>query len=224
LDKKLAFWNSFCEEHDILDKGVPLFQCVGDKVDVFPYGNNHRIILKRSQEMETLVVNEVEKVISDFKVGSNTYEGLVYLMFWKEGNGVVPLYIGKSEKYGRKGGNLSANIENIRNNHSKFCRWGYNYDYHIGDLSAVVCEGHPENKIRSKYRKWAETLFESFPTSSPDLKRQTYFWITAWKLGDIAPWKEVGSTSLTFLEYILIGLASSIFPGTLLNEEGVNRE
>jgi hypothetical protein len=36
-------------------------------------------------------------------------------------------------------------------------------------------------------------------------------------------WKSYGATSLTFLEYQLIGVASDLFADTLLNTEGVNR-
>jgi hypothetical protein len=145
------------------------------------------------------------------------------MMFWLDGNLVLPLYIGKSEKYG-KNKNLSTNIANIKKNHHLFCRWGYNYAYHIGDLSAVVCPGHPQGKINRKYTKWAERLFTAFPSEKPELRRDTYFWIEAWKHGSAGIWKEYGETSLTFLEYLLIGVASDLFPDLLLNNEGVNRK
>ena len=223
LESKIALWDSFCNEHGVLAKGVPLFKCDELRVDVIPYGLNRRFALKRSDEMEALVISEVEKVLKDFIDGSNLYEGLIYIMFWSEGDRVVPLYIGKSEKYGRKSRSLSQNIRSIRANGSKFCRWGYNYAYHIGDLSAVVCQGHSKDSVTHKYQKWATRLFKVFPATSPELKRQTFFWISAWKSGSTGPWKDVGATSLTFLEYLLIGLASDTFPEILLNEEGVNR-
>ena len=144
-------------------------------------------------------------------------------MYWKEGNDVIPLYIGKSEKLGKRK-NLSENIKDIARNNGKFCRWGYNYAYHIGDLSAVVCMGHEESKKRVKYRKSAEKLFIDFPSKSPRLKRQVWFWLAAWRNGDTGIWKEYGATSLTFLEYLLIGITSDLFRDYLLNEEGVNRQ
>jgi len=49
----------------------------------------------------------------------------------------------------------------------KFARWGYNYAYHFGDLSAAALPGHIAAKAMPKYRKWAQALFESAPTSSP---------------------------------------------------------
>jgi hypothetical protein len=66
-------------------------------------------------------------------------------------------------------------------------------------------------------------LFAAFPSETPQLRRETYFWIKAWKHGSTGIWKEYGETSLTFLEYLLIGVASDLFPDLLLNEEGVNR-
>jgi len=223
LENKHFLWDDFCRKNSILDKGVSLFECDGMHTEVLSYGKDNRSILKRSQEMEALVIHEVERVITDFNKGTNVYEGLIYLMFWKQDNRAVPLYIGKSEKFGKRGRNLSENIRDINRNKGKFCRWGYNYAYHIGDLSAVVCEGHLKDKINPKYQKWAKTIFKSFPSKTPELKRPVYFWITAWEKGNIGPWKEFGETSLTFLEYLLIGLCSCLFPEIILNEEGVNR-
>ena len=102
------------------------------------------MILKRSNGMENFVVNEVSKVIDDFYSGTHVCEGLIYLMYYLENDLVIPLYIGKSEKYGKQGNNLSANIKGIDKNSNKgyFCRWGDNYAYHIGDLSAIVCPNH----------------------------------------------------------------------------------
>ena len=36
-------------------------------------------------------------------------------------------------------------------------------------------------------------------------------------------WEDFGPTRLTFLEYLLIGVASAVFPETLLNREGQSR-
>lgn len=221
---KLQLWKEFCDRFRIIESEVPLFQVINGCVEVFEYGSTKRSILRRSKQMDQLVINEVDKVIKDYNEHTDVYDGLIYMMFWKENGTVVPLYIGKSEKYGRKNGNLSENIKNIKNNNSKFCRWGYNYAYHTGDLSAVVCEGHPEDKKTIKYTKWAETIFELFTDTSPILKKPIYFWMTAWNKNDVGPWIEFGQTSLTFLEYLLIGLASDVFPEVLLNDEGVNRK
>ena len=48
-------------------------------------------------------------------------------------------------------------LNNIANNKGKFCRWGYQYDYHIGDLSAIVCNSHPAKKQRPKYKIWGDS-------------------------------------------------------------------
>jgi hypothetical protein len=140
--------------------------------------------------MDALIIKECNKVIEDFNFGAGEYDGLIYMMFWEDAGNILPLYIGKSEKYGRRGGNLSANIKNIQRNHGNFCRWGYNYAYHIGDLSAVVLPGHPPEKINPKYVKWANRLFESWPSSNPKLRRETRFWMKAWKRGEVGIWRE----------------------------------
>jgi hypothetical protein len=222
LEKKLAIWDGFCREHRILERSAPLFAESGGAVALFPRGNGGRPVLARSPEMEALVVSETRKVLDDYSSGAGEYEGLIYMMFWPEGGRVLPLYVGKSEKYGRGGGNLSANIAGIERNRHKFCRWGDGYAYHIGDLSAVVCPGHPP-ATNSKYRRWADRLFKSWPSADPRLRRETRFWVEAWRKGTEGPWREYGATSLTFLEYQLIGVASDLFTDTLLNAEGVNR-
>ena len=129
----------------------------------------------------------------------------------------------KAETLGKKGGNLSANIKGIKTNTSNFARWGDNYAYHIGDLSAAVLPGHNQKKVTDKYYDWAGSLFEKHPTDTPILKRQVFFWTKAWSSKNLGPWVEFGPTRLTFLEYLLIGLASSAFGDVLLNREGRNR-
>lgn len=218
---KIELWDSFCSKYKVLETGVPLFDDLGGNVSTFQYGKDQRWMLKRSLEMEDLVIKEVDKIIKDYTENINEYEGLIYIMYWNENQRIIPLYIGKAEKFGKKDKNLSANIS-----HKKgfFARWGYNYDYHIGDLSAVVCIGHDKEKIDPKYIKWAEKIFIDWPSLYPKLKRQTYFWMQAWRSDNIGIWQEFGVTNLTFLEYLLIGVANSIFSEYLLNEEGVNRK
>jgi hypothetical protein len=50
-----------------------------------------------------------------------------------------------------------------------------------------------------------------------------YFWAKAWKRTDVGVWSELSPTRLAFLEYLLIGVASTAFDGSLLNYEGRNR-
>ncbi|MFF0828147.1 hypothetical protein ACFYU8_14860 [Brevibacillus sp. NPDC003359] len=114
--------------------------------------------------------------------------------------------------------------ENIKDDSGKFCRWGYNYVYRIGDLSAVVCPDHQDIKKTRKYEKWANKLFAATQTDNPVLRQPVYFWISPWSKDWTGVWREFGATSLTFFEYLLIGLASEVFPDTLLNDEGVNRK
>jgi hypothetical protein len=100
---------------------------------------------------------------------------------------------------------------------------GDNYKYHIGDLSAAVLLGHDPKEIKYKYIDWAGSLFEKHATDAPVLKRKVFFWTKAWSSKNLGPWIEFGPTRLTFLEYLLIGVASSAFGDVLLNREGRNR-
>lgn len=113
--QKFNLWKDFCLLHMMSDGLTPLFDAKGKFVNTFQDGGN-KYFLTRSAEMDSLVINETTKVIEDFNSGASEYEGLIYMMFWKESGNIIPLYIGKSEKYGRRGGNLSANILNIKRN------------------------------------------------------------------------------------------------------------
>ena len=214
---KLQTWIDFCKKFRIREYGVPLFRTHDGIAAISKVGRGPgRIFLQRSKQMDKLIVAEVRKVIRDHTEKKDRYEGLIYLMYKVRGDLVIPLYVGRSEKYSHRSGKISPNINKIEQNQHKFCQWGYGYTYHIGDLSAVVCEGHPEGKKTLKYKRWAENLFKKYPTSAPKLKSPVYFWIKAWKKGETGIWREYGSTSLNFLEHLIIGVASDLFPQRIL--------
>nr|WP_217346322.1 hypothetical protein [Noviherbaspirillum sp. L7-7A]MBV0880729.1 hypothetical protein [Noviherbaspirillum sp. L7-7A] len=165
----------------------------------------------------------IRKVASTVMQEGSRSEGMLYMMHWRENSGrIVPLYIGRAGKYGKGGGNISANLLGIETDMSKFARWGSGYAYHIGDLSAAACPGHASEKVVQKYRRWAQRLFSDAPTLTPTLRRPVYFWATAWTPDSYNIWNDFGSCFLSFEEYLLIGVASELFPDVLLNNEGVN--
>jgi hypothetical protein len=219
-------WNEFCERQNVQGTWVPLFHSLPDgTIGTKEIGTaNVRRVLRRSEEMEELVRSECNKLISDLESGKKNFDGLIYIMAVLRDGDVVPLYIGKAETVGRGGGNLSANIQGIDRDTSKFARWGDNYAYHIGNLSAIVIPGHLGGRGELKYKSWAETLFKSYPSDAPVLREPVYFWTKAWSSREVGAWEEFGPTALTFLEYQLIGVASSAFGKELLNREGRNRE
>jgi hypothetical protein len=217
---KLGLWQSFCDRHEIAGSAVPLFETQGGCVVTRAQGHDHRLILARSAAMEALVVREVRRVLAE----GSRFEGVLYMMLWKGERGLVePLYVGRAGRYGRGAGNVSANLKNIETDRGKFARWGSGYAYHIGDLSAAACPNHAPAKRVPKYARWAERLFVAVPEAQPKLRRDVYFWCTAWAPDSPSIWREFGATSLAFEEYLLIGVASLLFPATLLNTEGVNR-
>ncbi len=219
-EQKLALWDRFCTEHRIQETGVQLFASDDSaRVASAPFGKDGRLILRRSPEMEALVIREVGRTLS----ADTRNEGLLYMMYWQEKGRVLPLYIGRAGKYGKGSGNISANLLNIDRDTSKFARWGSGYAYHIGDLSAAACSGHGGDKLVRKYQRWAQRLFLDAPAPTPTLRRPVYFWTTAWNPDSFSIWPELGSCFLAFQEYLLIGVAAQLFPDVLLNDEGVNR-
>jgi hypothetical protein len=182
---------------------VPLFAATAHgTIEVFPYGRDGRPMLRRSAEMEAMVVEIVDAVLGAKPLDA---EGLMYVMHYLDQQGrVVPLYIGKAGRHGRSGAVVSANVASIRANAGRFARWGYNYAYHMGDLSAAALLGHPAAKVQ-------RACFE------------VRFWCAAWGPGSPNIWREFGACPLAFAEYLLIGVAGLLFRNDLLNDEGVNR-
>ncbi|MEI7516723.1 MAG: hypothetical protein WCK81_15155 [Betaproteobacteria bacterium] len=218
-------WRGFCDRFQISKECVPLFElapsgCVAKKM--IGRGTSARQVLARSSEMESMVLREVAKLEEDWTAKRHKLDGLIYVLGIKHLDGYIPLYVGKAETLGKGDGNLSANLKNIRTDRSKFARWGDNYAYHVGDLSACVLPGHAPDKQTTKYQAWADLLFETLG-EQPRLKEPIYFWARAWNPAHVGIWEEMGPTSLAFLEYMLIGVAGRVSPN-LLNREGIGRE
>jgi hypothetical protein len=219
-------WDDFCTAHRIAIDSVPLF--ASDElgfVETREIGRKtKRRVLVRHGDMEKLILRETDILIKDWSQGAHQYDGLIYTMHQRgDGNCVVPLYIGKAETFGLGGKNLSANICDLRNRKDKFARWGDNYAYHIGDLSAAALTNQPVEKRNPKYIVWASKIFKNPPAERPQLVSDLYFWAKAWKSTDVGIWPDLSPTRLAFLEYLLIGVVSTAFSGSLLNREGRNR-
>ena len=242
-------WENFCERNEINRRNrVELFE---ESLRTMKIGKNQRQVFKRSNEMENMLLRERAKIVEDYEDRTNKYDGILYMIYtnsnvhWNRdriSSDVRPLYIGKAEKFGRgkvdqfgrKFNNLSYNIESD----SAFVRWGYGYEYHMGDLSAAVLPGHNPKYIKKKYINWAKKIFQTDRNNGEleldeggqlSLIQPVYFWCTAWQTpsdtsSNRSIWQDIGKTRLTFEEYLLIGIASELFPKTLLNTEGHNRQ
>ncbi|ENF7816495.1 hypothetical protein ABR157_002263 [Enterobacter soli] len=222
--RRKALWDAFCNNQKITENSTPLFDTDHESiVRVRQVGKTvSRSILSRSESMEARVIAETNILLKDIERNSEQYDGLIYMMFTRQNDDVIPLYIGKAESKGRSNP-VSANIKDVARVKDKFARWGDNYQYHIGDLSASVLPGHDARYVTLKYQHWAESLFVSYPAERPQLKQDIWFWCKAWNKNNTGIWPEFGPIRLTFLEYLLIGVASSLFPETLLNREGHSR-
>ena len=220
---KTKLWTQFLEANRVLEDSVPLFESANGIVQILEYGKNNRKVLKRSAEMETLMRDLGTTLVREHAEDKVTSSGILYLMFRKEVGKVVPLYFGKAEIYGKGDKNLSTNISDLKSGNGKFGRWGYNYAYHVGDLSAVTLPGHPESKITRKYSDWRDSLFERNDDGELIINGDVRFWACCWNADRQSIWSEYRSTRLAFEEYLLIGVASDLFPNDLLNREGRNR-
>ena len=155
---------------------APLFEAAGLLVNTFEY--RRRKTLKRHPDFDRLMIEKVERGLRQ-----PSWQGFVYVMHWNCGR-VCPLYVGKTERCGRKQV-VSGNIENIRLNYRCFGRWGYSRYYHIGDLSHAMFGGQDERKFDSKYRRWADRLFIS--DEPPRLRQEVSVALIDWFEGKRAP-------------------------------------
>jgi len=108
--EKLDLWNLFVAAHNVHEQSVPLFEMQEGNVVVINYGANSRKVLKRSDEMEQLLRKLGTQLIAEHKEGKSVHDGILYMMLAREGETLVPLYIGKAETFGKGDRNLSANI------------------------------------------------------------------------------------------------------------------
>src|SRR5262249_54073052 len=139
----------------------------------------------------------IASVRSALEKPASDAEGLLYMMHRLHADGtVIPCYIGKAGRHGRSGANISANWINVDCDEAKFARWGYNYAYHLGDLSAAVLPGHAASKVRPKYMKWAKYLFWDVPSQSPRPRHDMRFWCTIWGSGSESVWPEFSPRDL----------------------------
>jgi hypothetical protein len=219
---KLSLWQSFVSSNRVAQDCVPLFAMAGGQVETLAYGKDGRQILERSGEMNALMRGLGSQLVQEYQSGDVRNSGILYMMLSHEGESVVPLYIGKAEIYGKGDKNLSVNISDLISGDGKFGRWGYNYAYHLGDLSAVTLPGHAESKRTIKYEAWRDALFE-LTDGAVRPKRDIRFWARIWGPDCQSVWRGYGQTRLAFEEYLLIGVASDLFQDHLLNREGRNR-
>jgi len=215
MTTKGDIWQEWTGGYIDTESPCPLFQTDESlTVEYKHYGKDNRRILKRSGEMDSLIRAEGRKVINDWSTSDDTYDGLIYLMYWLNDGEVVPVYVGKAGKYGRDGEGLSANLRGLQGSSTgKFARWGDGHYYHIGNLSAIIFD-HDKNQ-KQKYQKWADQLFEE----GRQLRQQTYFWTKAWRKEDVGLYHDF-EVPLEQLEYQIIGLVSDLYPDWLLNNEG----
>jgi hypothetical protein len=206
-DTKLRLWQDFAVAHRIAEQCVPLFNISDGCVTVIPYGRDNRRVLQRSRQMEAMMRKLGQTLINEHADSDVKHNGILYMMLSRENDTIKPRYIGKAEIFGKGDRNLSANISDLDTGNGKFGRWGYNYAYHIGDLSAVTCPGHSSNKATIKYTSWRDALFDVTDGGLIKPKTEILFWATLWGPQCQSIWQEYGSTKLAFEEYLVIGVA-----------------
>lgn len=207
-----SIWDAWIDAF-VVPRGVQLFLSNdAGRVQTRVRGSRGLSVLCRSPEMEALVRERMEVLRGDHRAGSTQYDGLIYMMYRESDAGLIPLYIGKANTIGVKGG-LSANLNEVTST-ARFARWGDGYAYHVGDLSAVVL-GHPTGG-GPKYGRWSRALFVPETTQ---LLSPVYFWCMAWPAGGLGLYGAMPVT-LRHLENQLIGLAAQLFPDDLLNRDG----
>ena len=133
-----------------------------------------------------------------------TFCGIIYCMYWLRSGQIVPLYIGKTERWGTAG-SLSANLNFKRG--GPFGRWGYGNYWHMGKLGAGL-------RGDGTHRDWIERLFGS--SANRQLRKKTFFAAKPWTHFDRCPCGL--RVNVAALEACLIQNARKYFPHDNLNK------
>lgn len=224
-----TLWQDWVNDH-LPEGDIPLFETDDNlrvKTTRFGRGDAERDVLKRGQEISKRIIDKASILEEDLESRSGQFEGLIYLMYWKEDQEIRPLYVGKTSKFNTTGYEINPNIESLATRENRFARWGYGKAWHLGELSNAILRsswlesGEFTDKSINK-KQWAETLFRP---ETRILRNQTYLWIDTWSVDDEGPFSSKTGThpNLAELEYQLIGLTDSLYPDLLLNEEGTNQ-
>ena len=120
-----SIWLKYLKRYDIINSSSDLFQNDQMVCEVKEKNKNSSIpILVRHPLMENKIIEQVSIIENDYGSKQNLYEGLIYMMFTLRQNQLIPLYIGKTETFGKSNKNLSANIKNLKTNKKLFCKMG----------------------------------------------------------------------------------------------------
>lgn len=123
-------------------------------------------------------------------------EGILYMMYTMDDGFPIPRYIGITT-FENIGGYLNQTISFAD---SKFARWGYGRNQHLGELSNALFD-HGREPSR-KYKMWVDDLFVD---KTPILKEPVYFTAQVW------------GGNLKDAEELLVRIASKAYPDQLLN-------
>lgn len=134
-------------------------------------------------------------------------------MAWGTRERMTPLHVGTAGRFGRDGESLSGNLANIERDSSKFARWGYGSDYHVGDLSHALFGWEAYREPSPASEGWAERLFES--SDPPVLRDAVSVLLVPWYESSLGIHGE--HFPLAELKEQLIAQALREFPDTLLN-------
>jgi len=213
------FWYVFCHQTGLTDEGVVLFRTKDQRALTGKIGKGDRQVLARSQAMEALLLRETTKVARDFESRGNRYEGILYIVYTEDEEGMPePHHIGSIPKIGADGGYNKA-IKGIKagaNQHA-FGGWGYNKTGLIGGLSALLIDkAGIDPSGRSRFTPWVKRLFEEPPVQRR-LRQPVFFWARAWDPALRGPWMEYGPAGLASLKLQLQAIAAGVWDEPLLD-------
>lgn len=211
-----TIWEDFCFTEKIATEGKPLFQVDSSSI-VATKLCGKATVLCRTPAVDDYLAKTAIALRKDYEDQTAKYDGILYMMFRQGENGVIPLYIGKTEKIGKKG-----SMSSLLKGAAPKPRWDDGPDYHIGGLSSCACQSSCP-VVKKNYKKWASALFKAVPAATPTLRWPVFLWLRLWRSNETGLWKEYGSTSLCFQETLLINVANALFSRDILNTEGILR-
>ncbi len=185
-------------------------------------------IHSKNETYEYLDLSDQLKLIFESKVSqvlkNNTSEGLIYFLYQKNNQRIIPLYIGIANKSGKsnKISSLFSKKEKSRP------RWDYtkNGNFHLSDINTLLLNNGYSEVERQKAKgktTWLKSIFANsiVPIKNgelPKLNHEIFLSVDEWNFESVSSIPNLGHTSLYCEEAILIDCFTEFYANSLLNK------
>lgn len=185
-------------------------------------------IHSKNETYEYLDLSDQLKKIFEIKVSevlnNDNSEGLIYFLYQKNHQDIIPLYIGIANKTGKSNKTSSLFLKKEKSRP----RWDYtkNGNFHLSDINTLLLnKGYNESERQKAKGKstWLKSIFANSKTpikngELPKLNYEIFLSVDEWNAKSVSSIPNLGHTSLYCEEAILIDCFTEFYANSLLNK------